>query len=185
MAYGTTMTGERSGSRSIRVWDPVVRVFHWTLVIALAVAWFSVGSGQVHDFAGYVVLGLVVFRLLWGIVGTRHARFSDFVPTWRRLADYLRALARRQAPRHLGHNPAGGAMIAILLATLALTAGSGWLMTTDAYWGVVWVGELHEIVANLLPLLIAGHLAGVLVSSLMHRENLVLAMFTGRKRADD
>lgn len=185
MAYGTTLTGERRQSRSIRVWDPVVRVVHWVLVIAFAVAWFSVGSNRLHDNAGYVVLGLVVFRLLWGIVGTHYARFSDFVPTWRRFANYLRAMARGRAPRHLGHNPAGGVMIVILLATLVLTAGSGWLMTTDAYWGVVWVEELHGLLADLLLVLIAGHLFGVLLSSLMHRENLVLAMFTGRKRAED
>jgi cytochrome b len=185
MAYGMTLTGSRRESRSVRVWDPIVRILHWVLVGATAVAWFSVGSGRLHDIAGYVVLGLVVFRLLLGVIGSRHARFSDFVPTWRRLVTYLRAMARRRAPRYLGHNPAGGAMIVILLATLALTAGSGWMMTTDAYWGVVWVEELHGVLANLLLVLIVGHLVGVLVSSLMHRENLVLAMFTGRKRADD
>ncbi len=185
MAYGTTLTGERSRPPgSIRVWDPIVRVCHWVLASATAIAWFSVGSGRLHDTAGYVVLGLVLFRLIWGVVGSRHARFSDFVPTGRRLVSYLGALAQRRPPRYLGHNPAGGVMIVTLLAVLAATAVSGWMMTTEAYWGVVWVEDLHALLANLLLVLIVGHLVGVLVSSLTHRENLVAAMITGRKRAD-
>jgi len=185
MAYGTTMTGDRREARSVRIWDPVVRIFHWALVAGFLLAWFSVGSGRLHDAAGYVVLGLVLLRLVWGFVGTRHARFSDFVPTRRRLTNYLRAIAQRRAPRYLGHNPAGGAMIVVMLAMLILTAVSGWMMVSDAYWGVVWVEDLHAFSADALVVLIAGHLTGVVVSSRMHRENLVIAMFTGRKRADD
>jgi len=185
MTYGTTLTGDRSESRNVRVWDPLVRVFHWVLVTGVAVAWFSVGKGLLHDTAGYVVLGLVMLRLVWGFVGTGHARFSDFVPTRRRLASYLRAMAQHRAPRYLGHNPAGGVMIVVLLVALLVTAVSGWMEISDAYWGVAWVENLHAVSADVLVVLIAGHLVGVVVSSLMHRENLITAMFTGRKRADD
>jgi cytochrome b len=185
MASDTTIAGDRFDSRSVRVWDPLVRIFHWGVVSAVAAAWLLEDSGRLHEVAGYVVLGLVAFRLAWGIVGTRHARFGDFVPTPHRLVAYLKAVAQRRAPRHLGHNPAGGAMIVALLAALLATAGSGWLMTTDAFWGREWVEELHEFLANGILVLIAGHLTGVVVSSLMHRENLVLAMVTGRKRADE
>lgn len=185
MAYDTTITGGRFNSRSVRVWDPLIRIFHWAVVTAVAAAWILEDSGRLHEAAGYVVLGLVLLRLLWGMVGTRHARFSDFVPTPRRFLSYVTATAQRRAKRHLGHNPAGGAMIVALLTVLLVTAGSGWLMTTDAFWGTEWVEEFHEFAANVLLVLVAGHLTGVVVSSLMHRENLVLAMFTGRKRAED
>jgi cytochrome b len=130
------------------------------------------------------VLSLVAFRLVWGLVGTRHARFTDFVPTSVGLLAYLRDLLTGEARRHLGHNPAGGAMILAFLAMVALTAGSGWLLITDRFWGSDWVEALHRGAAWLTLALVACHVTGVLVSSALHRENLVLAMLTGRKRAE-
>jgi cytochrome b len=179
----TALAGRPERPATVPVWDPVVRVFHWSLVASFAVAWFSEDSGRLHETAGYVVLTLVAIRLVWGFVGTRHARFRDFVPSPATLTAYLRDMIALRAKRHLGHNPAGSVMIVLLLVMLVLTGGSGWLMTTDAFWGVEWVEELHEAAANLTLALVFLHLAGVLVSSLMHRENLVLAMITGRKRA--
>ena len=131
-----------------------------------------------------MVLGLVAFRLVWGLIGTRHARFTEFVPTPAGLLAYVRDLATGEARRHLGHNPAGGAMVVTLLAMVALTAGSGWLLVTDRFWGSDWVEALHRGAAWLTLALIACHVTGVVVSSVLHSENLVLAMLTGRKRAE-
>lgn len=185
MAGGTAApAGRVERPAVVPVWDPLVRLFHWSLVAAFATAWLSEPGESLHNAAGYAALGLVAFRLLWGVVGTRHARFRAFVPSPGELLAYLRRLARGNAPRYLGHNPAGGAMIVALLAMVALSAGSGWLSITDRFWGVEWVEELHEAAANLTLGLVGFHVAGVLVSSLVHGENLVRAMITGTKRAD-
>ncbi len=184
MRTAAVAAGPREGPATVRVWDPLVRIFHWSLVTAFLTAWFADGGERVHDTAGYVVLGLVAFRLVWGLIGTRHARFTAFVPTPAGLLAYLRELAAGSARRHLGHNPAGGAMILALLAMVALTAGSGALLVTDQFWGSDWVEALHRGAAWLTLALIGCHVAGVVVSSLLHRENLVLAMLTGRKRTE-
>ena len=169
----------------VRVWDLAVRIFHWSLVTSFAVAWLAEEGESLHEIAGYAVLGLVAFRLLWGFVGTVHARFADFVPSPSVLIGYLRAMLAGRARRHIGHNPAGGAMIVVLLVMLALASGSGWLMTTDRFWGENWLEDAHEILSELTLVLIALHVAGVLISSIAHRENLVVAMITGRKRPDE
>ena len=165
----------------VRVWDPVVRLFHWSLVTAFATAFLAEEGGRLHDAAGYTVLGLIGIRLVWGLIGPLHARFASFVPAPGQLTAYLRELARGRPPRFLGHNPAGGAMIVVLLATVLTTAASGWLMTTDRFWGIEWVENLHEGSAWLALILVGVHVTGVLASSLMHRENLVRAMITGDK----
>ncbi|MFO1047799.1 MAG: cytochrome b/b6 domain-containing protein [Geminicoccaceae bacterium] len=165
----------------VRVWDPVVRLFHWSLVAAFATAFLAEEGGRLHDMAGYVVLGLIGVRLVWGLIGPLHARFASFVPAPAQLAAYLRELAQGRPRRFLGHNPAGGAMIVLLLASVLTAAGSGWLMTTDRFWGVEWVESLHEGSAWLALVLVGVHVTGVLVSSVMHRENLVRAMITGNK----
>jgi cytochrome b len=175
--------GVGSATGSVAVWDPLVRLFHWSLVIAFFTAFLVEDPAQIHETAGYVVLGLIAFRLVWGLVGPRHARFGDFIRPPGAVIAYLRQLRRGRARRHLGHNPAGGAMIVLLLFAVTVTAGSGWLSVTDRFWGVGWVEELHEVAANLTVGLIIVHLAGVLISSTLHHENLVLAMITGRKRA--
>lgn len=170
----------------VRIWDPAVRLFHWSLVTAFVIAWLTgEGSRVVHEWAGYVVAALVVFRLVWGLVGPRYARFGQFIRSPRMIARYLADMLKRREPRYLGHNPAGGAMIVVLLAMLAGTALTGWMYTTEAYWGVEWVEETHEFLANLLLLLVGLHIAGVLVASWVHHENLVRAMWTGKKRRPD
>ena len=166
-----------------RVWDPLVRLFHWSLVASFTLAWFSEAGESLHDAAGYVVLGLVALRIVWGFVGSRHARFGDFVPRPRQLIAYLRRLAAGRAERYVGHNPAGGMMTLALLGMISAIAATGYMMTTDAYWGIEWVEELHEALVYGTLGLIALHIAGVIVTGLTHRENLVRAMITGRKRA--
>jgi cytochrome b len=142
------------------------------------------GGKSLHQGAGYVVLALVAMRLIWGCIGSRHARFRDLVLRPKRLLAYLKSRRSGRPRRYLGPDPAGGAMIVLLLDLLILTGGSGWLITTDAFWGIAWLEDLHKAVANLTVVLVFAHVAGVVFSSVAHRENLVLAMIIGRKRAE-
>jgi cytochrome b len=168
---------------AVKVWDPVVRAFHWSLVALFLTAYMSGDAGgQVHIAAGTGIAGLIVLRIVWGFVGPRHARFSNFVRSPRIVLAYVRDLVRLRAPRYLGHNPAGGAMIIALLVMLAYTGITGYMMTTDAFWGAKWVEELHEAAASLTVGLVVFHVFGVLLSSFMHGENLVKSMVTGRKQ---
>ena len=165
----------------MKVWDAFVRAAHWTLVGCVAAAWFTRQS--LHEWLGYAALAVVALRFLWGWIGPRHARFATFVAGVSKTFDYGRAVLRGAEPRYLGHNPLGGWMIVALLAALTLTGLTGWLETTDRYWGVEWVQELHEACADGLLLLIVLHVAGVVYTSLRQRENLVRAMLTGAKAA--
>jgi cytochrome b len=168
--------------KTVRVWDILLRVFHWSLVSAFAIAYLFEAGTTLHFAAGYTVAGLLVFRLLWGLVGSKHARFANFVKGPTTTLRYLRDIGQRRAARTLGHNPAGAAMIIALIVMLALTAGSGILMTQDAWWGYQPLEDFHKIIASVTVGLIGLHVLGVIIASLEHRENLVLAMITGRKR---
>lgn len=166
------------------VWDPFVRLFHWCTVGLVAVAFFSDADRPVHDTAGYLVIVLVLARVGWGIAGSRYARFDDFLAPPERILAYLRDILAGRARRYVGHNPAGGAMIVVLLVSLLITAGSGWLSETDTFFGISWVSHLHHRAAHLLLLLAGLHVVGVVASSMLHGENLLLAMITGRKRTE-
>lgn len=173
-----------SGPATVRVWDPLVRLFHWSLVAGFTTAYVTADEIQrIHELAGYTIAGLLVLRILWGFVGTPHARFSDFVRPPGEVASFLLDSLRLKARRFIGHNPAGGAMVLALIATLGGACVTGYMMTTDAFWGIGWVEDLHEVLANGTLALVFLHLAGVLLASFEHRENLVRAMVTGRKRA--
>lgn len=168
----------------VKVWDPVVRLFHWTLALG------CIGNLTVlreveplHEIVGYVILGAIAIRILWGFVGSAHARFSDFIPGPKRLIGYLASLIRGKAPRYIGHNP-GGALMMLALVGLATVCGvTGVMMEQDAFWGVEWVEDVHETAANLILALAVFHVLAALVESWHHRENLVRSMITGRKRA--
>ena len=198
---------------TVRVWDPLVRAFHWGLVAAFATAWLTADEVQpVHEVAGYTVAGLVAFRLVWGLVGSRYARFAQFLKGPAETLAYLGDMARGRERRYLGHNPAGAAMIVALLVTLAGTAFTGWLMEDEARVAMLpampalvapaWADddgderehgeggeaegplkEVHETLANLMLLLAALHVGGVVLASFRHHENLARAMVTGDKRA--
>jgi cytochrome b len=170
--------------RMMRVWDPFVRIFHWSVVGLFALAFVTGDEVEwLHLTAGYAIAGLVALRILWGFVGPRHARFADFVRSPGAVLAYLSAVAAGRAPRHLGHNPAGGAMVLALIAMIAAIAVTGFMMTTDAYWGAEWVESLHEGLVYATLGLIGLHVAGVVLTGLAHGENLVKAMVTGRKRS--
>jgi cytochrome b len=181
----------------IKVWDIFVRVFHWSLVATFTVAYLTEDEFlSLHVFAGYAVAGLIALRLLWGFVGTRYARFSDFVYRTAEVKAFLRDTVQLRARRYIGHNPAGGAMILLMLAGLVLTSITGAALygIEESAGPLAMLGqshalpegpmeELHEFFANLTLLMVAVHVAGVLVESLIHHENLVKSMLTGVKRA--
>ena len=170
--------------RTMPVWDPLVRLLHWSLVVSFAVAWLTAEAwDDLHEWADYAAAALIGFRLIWGLVGPRFARFAQFLRSPASTLGYLSATLRGGEPRYLGHNPAGGAMIVVLLLTLLGTSATGWMYTLDAFWGVAWVEQAHNALANLMLALVALHVAGVVFASLRHRENLVRAMQDGRKRA--
>lgn len=197
-------------TNEVLVWDPLVRLFHWTLFVSLCTAWVTEGelfedlqdrlSGEwlqvVHIWAGYTIAGLLVFRVLWGFVGPSYARFGDFVHSPGVVLAYVRDVLTLRARRTLGHNPAGGAMIVALLLGLTATVVTGLALygadkglgplatmlaeSSDA--AIDTIKEAHEVATNFTLLLVAGHLLGVVWETLLHRENLVRAMITGRKR---
>lgn len=214
----------------IKVWDPLVRLFHWSLVAAFFIAYFvePEDSGlAVHVWAGYFVGGIVVLRIAWGFVGTEHARFSDFAFGPFHALRYLGGLVRGRASRHIGHSPAGAWMVYVLLLALAATVYTGMSVlameehagplaslyvpsattdTTNALPGRLTTAtgdkqgehehgagvesresvmeEAHEVLANIALALVILHILGVLIASIVHRENLARAMVTGYKRSD-
>ena len=168
---------------TVRVWDPLVRILHWTLAPAVLVAYASGDDGGAfHEWVGSVALAAAALRVLWGFVGPVRARFRDFVPGPSSLAAYVRALAGRSEPRYVGHNPLGGAWIVVLLALTVATGATGWVLSVLGEHGHHALEEWHEGLAATLLAAAAIHVAGVGYESLRHGENLVRAMFTGRKR---
>jgi cytochrome b len=171
------------------VWDGLVRLLHWSLVGAVTTAWLAtlhLGIGSWHEPAGYVALAAVGTRLVWGLLArgasaARYARFTQFVHGPRTVWAYTRDVLAHREARHLGHNPLGGWMVLALLAWVAAIGTTGWLQTTDRYWGSELLELVHTLLAWSLLGLIALHVAGVVFTSLRHRENLVKAMWTGRK----
>lgn len=220
----TTTAKPLQTASEVRVWDPFVRCFHWSLVAAFFIAYFTEDELiALHVWAGYAVGGLVLLRILWGFVGTEHARFSDFLFGPFAALGYLRDLVTFRARRHLGHSPAGAFMVYLLLAGCLLIVVTG-LVTYGAHGkgplsgyvetlmpanvpGIVSPAhaheseheegadggknrasrlykEVHEALANIILALVILHVGGVLLASLVHRENLMRAMVTGRKRAE-
>ncbi|MDE2383762.1 MAG: cytochrome b/b6 domain-containing protein [Alphaproteobacteria bacterium] len=169
---------------TLRVWDPFVRLFHWSLVGGMAAAWFTSSiRSDTHQWIGLGVAALVGLRIVWGFAGSRHARFANFIKGPRVVLNYIGALAWGTERRYLGHNPAGGAMILVLLTDILITVLTGWLMTTDAWYGDDAMQLAHSAFAYSVVGLVIFHLGGVALASLRHRENLVRAMVTGQKRA--
>jgi cytochrome b len=175
----------RGPGRTIPVWDAAVRALHWSLVLTVAAAWLTRHSpGRWHEWLGYATLAIVAARMAWGFIGAGHARFANFVRPASATVAYARDVLAHRDARYLGHNPLGGWMVVALLSMVVLVGFTGWLYTTDRFWGVPWVEELHETLSDALFAFVALHIAGVVFTSVRHRENLVAAMLHGRKRAD-
>ena len=166
----------------ILVWDWPVRIGHWLMVGGFVLAWLTAESETfrlVHAVSGGVVLAVATFRLPWGFIGSRYARFVDFVRGPTAVKDYAAGLLRLEPEHHVGHNPAGGWAIVLLLGLGILTGLAGWALYND--FGGHLLEELHEGLATAMLLVVFIHIAGVFSGSLLHGENLVRAMLTGRK----
>jgi cytochrome b len=166
--------------RRVQVWDLPLRLFHWTLVIAIAVAFLSSEEdspiGQWHVLAGWIAGILIVFRLVWGFVGGEHSRFADFIRPLR-IVDHISALAKGRAAPSLGHNPLGAVAVVILLTLTGLTVWTG------AFGGEA-AEDLHEVIAWTLLGMVGVHILAVALMSVLERENLVRAMIGGSKPAE-
>lgn len=166
------------------VFDVLVRLTHLAFITGVLAAWLTRHSrGSWHEWIGYAVLAALALRLLWGFVGTRHARFASFLRSPRVTIDYARRLWHGREPRYLGHNPLGAWMIVALLLTLLVICVSGWMFTTDRWFGYAWVIDTHEVATWVLFGLLPLHILGVLHASFKHRDNLIAAMIHGHKRA--
>ena len=189
------MPSHNRHSPTVKAWDPLVRMFHWSLVFFFLLAFATEDDWiNLHIWAGYAVAMLVGFRLLWGVIGTRTARFLTFVKSPRTAMRHLGAMLSGRAPHYLGHNPAAAMMVVALLGSISLVALSGMALiaaegqgplagTMFADIGGESMEEVHEFFANFTLLLVFAHVTGVVVSSLLEGENLVRAMINGRKRA--
>ena len=178
----STPAGSKPTHMRILVWDVPVRIFHWALAASFVTAFVTAESEpfrNVHVVSGYLMLALIAFRVVWGFVGTRHARFTDFVRGSGAVVKYLRSLVNGKPEHHVGHNPAGALVIILLLLLGVGTAASGW-MTFNEIGGDA-LGELHEGIATTMLAVVVVHVLGVIVSSFLHRENLVRSMLTGYK----
>lgn len=160
-----------------------LRLAHWTLAgSVLACLWLYEG-GPWHLRLGYVALAVAAWRVATGLAGPAADRFTSFVHGPSHTLAYLRALLARRAPRHLGHNPLGAWMIVALLAATLLAGVTGALYDTDRFWGYAGLYRLHQIGGWAFAVLVPLHLGGVLLSSILQRENLVRSMIDGQKRA--
>jgi len=183
----------------VLVWDLPTRAFHWLLVLSFAAAWLAFDDDRylyIHVYAGYVLLGLLIFRLLWGVIGSYHARFYTFAHDWPSVSAYLKGLLTGQAARYLGHNPIGGWAIFFMLILGLVVTLSGMLtlgveerhgpfaglLSFDAS---AVLREIHEISAWTMLVMVVVHLGGVIVESFIHRENLIMAMISGYKEGGE
>lgn len=173
-------------SRSVLVWDPLVRLIHWGVVLMVLInAAIVAHDSAMHLWAGYAMLVLVGIRLVWGVIGTRHARFSAFPPNPMRALSYLQELRRGGKAVHLSHNPLGALMVYNIWTTLLVIAASGYMMGTVSFFGVQWVEDAHELAYDWLLVSIAAHIGGVIFDTWRSRVPLLQAMIHGRKRIPD
>lgn len=168
--------------RRIKVWDPAVRLFHWSLVIAFgANALLIDDDSKLHIQVGYAVVVLVLARVVWGLVGSKYARFSSFPPSIDGAKEQMQEIATGRVHRYIGHTPLGALMIYNLLCALLCVGASGYLMTTDMFWGLEWPEELHELSVLWTEISVVLHIAAVIFESKRTGVNLPLSMINGYK----
>lgn len=164
------------------VWDRFVRFFHWALVGCVTTNYFLIDDGKtLHQWIGYFALTLVLARIVWGFIGSRHARFVDFFPTPRRIMRHVSELKSGHHEPTTGHNPLGGLMMLALIATVLMLGATGWMQTLDTFWGDQWLQDVHRIIGNVLIGLATLHAMAALVMGRLERTRLVKAMVTGVK----
>lgn len=186
MADANHPAAAEQSAATVKVWDPIVRLFHWTIVTGVVLNLWVFEHGKYwHRVTGYVIVISLAIRLVWGIVGTRHARFSDFFPSPRRVVNHARQLVRGEDKRRLGHSPLGALMMLALMGLLTGLGLTGWMMGLDAFWGDKRLQQVHEVLANGVLGLALLHIAAAVIESIRHGENLPWAMITGRKRPLD
>lgn len=167
---------------TVKVWDPFVRVFHWSLVAGFtANALFTDPEARLHEWIGYVVLALIALRLVWGFIGPRHARFADFPPSAAAALGQMAEIVTGRRHAHAGHSPLGALMIYNVLATIAAIGITGYMMTTVAFFGVDWVEEAHEVLVTWAEFSVALHVAAVVFETRRLGINLPKSMLTGYK----
>jgi len=172
----------KQASTEIVIWDPLVRIFHWStaLLFLLNITVLEDG-GTLHEWVGYTIAALVMVRILWGFIGSERARFRSFYPTRTRIRHHLNALWHRRTDPAEGHNPLGGAMVLALLFMLLLVALSGWMLTWDLFWGEDLLEEVHEAFANLTIFLVGVHVAAVLIMPRLTGIALIRPMISGKR----
>lgn len=169
--------------KTVKVWDPLVRVLHWSLATAFLVNFIDEGGDPLHNWLGYAALFLIGVRLVWGLIGSRRARFSAWVRGPRAVRRYLGERLAGRSRRQLGHNPAAAAMMIALLIGVILVGITGWLQTTDRFFGEEWLEQLHEVLAYVVLVMVGLHVVAAITESFHYRENLIASMVHGRKRA--
>lgn len=172
-------------NNTVKVWDPLLRVLHWSLATVFLLNFLNEAGDPLHDWLGYVALALIGVRFVWGWVGPRRARFSDWVRGPKAIRHYLRERLSGRSQRRLGHNPAAGAMMVALLVGVSLVGITGWMQTTDRFFGEEWVEEVHEALAYVVLVMVGLHVVAAISESIHYRENLIASMIHGRKRALD
>jgi cytochrome b len=195
-AAGASPMSVAATERKVKVWDAPTRIFHWSLVILIVVAWLTGeeegAAAFVHRIAGEALAGLLVFRLIWGFIGGEHARFSDFAAGPTAIMAHVKDLLSGNPKRHLGHNPLGGAAVFLLIALTSLVVLTGLFSGSDhqvgpfaGMWGLQ-LSELHEVLFRVLQAVVVIHLIGVAAETFLSKDKLVPAMITGaKKRRDD
>jgi cytochrome b len=176
------MSASPPSPRPVPVWDRFVRLFHWTLLSCVVIDYTVLDDGNaLHRWLGYLAAALVLARVVWGFIGTPHARFSDFFPTLTRIRRHVEGMLSGSSERHDGHNPLAALMILALMIQVLAVCLTGWMQTLDAFWGEQWLQELHEQAAHLLIALAGVHALAAIVMGRVERTHLIRAMFTGVK----
>lgn len=173
---------KNTSAKPVLVWDLVLRTCHWSIAAIIIINAFIIDDGKrIHEWLGYAVLLIIAIRMIWGFIGTPHARYADFIPSFASLRTYIAALLKSRAPRYIGHNPLGVVMMIALIFTTIACCITGWMQTLDRFWGEEWLQNIHELTSDFILYLAALHVFAAIFESVRHKENLIKSMITGLK----